>query len=101
MVPAVSTLCRRTSTKNQIIGYPRVKRPPTLAVPVPLLPRRRFVQGLAAGGVLLGLSPYARAFGVRSSRTSTGSAQVLAGTEFNLEIAESPVNFTGNPRMAT
>jgi CopA family copper-resistance protein len=26
---------------------------------------------------------------------------VLSGTEFNLEIGESPVNFTGNPRMAT
>ncbi|MFV0283418.1 MAG: copper resistance system multicopper oxidase [Castellaniella sp.] len=64
--------------------------------------RRRFVQGLAAGGVLLGLSPYARALGMQSSRTtSTGSAQILTGTEFNLEIGESPVNFTGSPRMAT
>ncbi|MCX5565832.1 copper resistance system multicopper oxidase [Alcaligenes phenolicus] len=65
------------------------------------MPRRRFVQGLAAGGVLLGLSPYARAVQAQSGRTSTGSAQILAGTEFNLEIGESPVNFTGNPRMAT
>ncbi|NYT85273.1 copper resistance system multicopper oxidase [Pollutimonas harenae] len=64
------------------------------------MPRRRFVQGLAAGGVLLGLSPYARALG-QSDRTSTGSAQILSGTEFNLEIGESPVNFTGNPRIAT
>ncbi len=30
-----------------------------------------------------------------------GSAVVLRGTEFNLEIGESPVNFTGSPRMAT
>jgi len=78
-----------------------VKRCTTLAVPVPLMPRRRFVQGLAAGGVLLGLSPYARALGMQSNPTSTGSAQILTGTEFNLEIGESPVNFTGSPRMAT
>lgn len=78
-----------------------MKRRTTLAIPVPLMPRRRFVQGLAAGGVLLGLSPYARALGMQSNPTSTGSAQILTGTEFNLEIGESPVNFTGSPRMAT
>ena len=78
-----------------------MKRRTTLAIPVPLMPRRRFVQGLAAGGVLLGLSPYARALGMQSNPTSTGSAQLLTGTEFNLEIGESPVNFTGSPRMAT
>jgi CopA family copper-resistance protein len=78
-----------------------VKRPTTLAVPLPVIPRRRFVQGLAAGGVLLGLSPIVRAAGMHSDGTSTGSAAVLSGTEFNLEIGESPVNFTGNPRMAT
>lgn len=78
-----------------------MKRPPTLAVPAQFMPRRRFVQGLAAGGVLLGLSPYARAIGAQSMGTSTGTAQILAGTEFNLEIGESPVNFTGSPRMAT
>ncbi len=78
-----------------------MKRPTTLAVPHPAIPRRRFVQGLAAGGVLLGLSPFVRAAGMQSGRTSTGSAAVLSGTEFNLEIGESPVNFTGSPRMAT
>ncbi|MDX3893210.1 copper resistance system multicopper oxidase [Pusillimonas sp.] len=78
-----------------------MKRPTTLAVPLPTIARRRFVQGLAAGGVLLGLSPFVRAADVRAAGTSTGSAAVLSGTEFNLEIGESPVNFTGNPRMAT
>jgi len=78
-----------------------VKRPTTLVVPLPAIPRRRFVQGLVAGGVLLGLSPFARAAGMQSAGTSTGSAAVLSGTEFNLEIGESPVNFTGKPRMAT
>ncbi|MGS1116526.1 copper resistance system multicopper oxidase [Castellaniella sp. UC4442_H9] len=65
------------------------------------MPRRRFVQGLVAGGVLLGLSPFTRATGLGSGTTGTGPAAVLSGTEFNLEIGESPVNFTGNPRIAT
>lgn len=78
-----------------------MKRSTTLAVPLPAIPRRRFVQGLVAGGVVLSLSPFARAAGMRSDGTSTGSAAVLSGTEFNLEIGESPVNFTGTPRMAT
>jgi CopA family copper-resistance protein len=78
-----------------------VKRPLPPSLALPLLHRRRFVQGLAAGGVLLGLSPFARAAGIRSDGTSTGSAPILRGTEFNLEIGETPVNFTGNPQMAT
>ena len=66
----------------------------------PYMPRRRFVQGLAAGGVMLGLSPFAHAAGIVSSQARTGTAPVLTGTEFNLEVGQSPVNFTGNPRMA-
>ena len=62
--------------------------------------RRRFVQGLAAGGVMLGLSPFAHAAGIVSSQARTGTAPVLTGTDFNLEVGQSPVNFTGNPRMA-
>ncbi|WJJ93238.1 copper resistance system multicopper oxidase [Neopusillimonas aromaticivorans] len=64
------------------------------------MPRRRFVQGLAAGGVMLGLSPFAHAAGIVSSQARTGTAPLLTGTEFNLEVGQSPVNFTGNPRMA-
>ncbi|SCC94110.1 Copper resistance protein A [Thiomonas sp. X19] len=67
----------------------------------PHLPRRRFVQGLAAGGVALGLSPFARPARADGEATSTGAAPVLRGTEFDLVIAESPVNFTGKPRTAT
>jgi len=33
--------------------------------------------------------------------TLTGSAPLLSGNEFDLAIAETPVNFTGKPRMAT
>ena len=63
--------------------------------------RRRFMQGLAAGGVLLGLPLLAaRAQGL-SPGTRTGTAPELRGTEFDLVLAETPVNFTGRPRMAT
>ena len=64
--------------------------------------RRRFVQGLAAGGALLGLAPVALpARADADAATRTGSAPVLTGTEFDLVVAETPVNFTGTPRMAT
>ncbi len=73
----------------------------SLYLPVPDLPRRRFVQGLAAGGVLLGLSSVVNPGWASGSEAVNRSAPVLSGTEFNLVIAESPVNFTGKPRMAT
>ncbi|MGK2914883.1 MAG: copper resistance system multicopper oxidase [Porticoccaceae bacterium] len=66
------------------------------------LPRRRFIQGLGLGltAGALGLIP---GVGIASPRTGTssGAAQVLAGTEFDLTIATTPVNFTGAMRMAT
>lgn len=65
-------------------------------------PRRRFVQGLAIGGVLAGLSPIFRpAWGRELPSTVTGNVPVLTGTEFDLTIAQTAVNFTGAPRMAT
>jgi len=69
---------------------------------LPDLPRRRFLQGLTAGGVLLGLSPWLRP--VRAEEPGgavVGAVPVLRGTEFDLTIGETPVNFTGTPRMAT
>lgn len=65
------------------------------------LPRRRFVQGLAAGGVLLGLAALPGRSWAKEDLNKSGGAPVLEGTDFNLVIGESPVNFTGNPRMAT
>jgi FtsP/CotA-like multicopper oxidase with cupredoxin domain len=66
------------------------------------LPRRRFLQGLAAGGILLGSLPWFKAAWAQgASATATGTAKVLSGTEFDLTIAETPVNFTGSPRLAT
>ena len=67
----------------------------------PNLPRRRFLQGLAAGGILLGAPALILPASAREAGTATGNAPVLSGTEFDLTIAETAVNFTGNPRMAT
>lgn len=74
---------------------------PPYSTVIPCLPRRRFVQGLAGGGVLLGLSPLLNTVLAQPRATQTGAPKVLSGTVFNLEIAESPINFTGSPRMAT
>ena len=72
------------------------------ALALPIASRRRFVQGLAASGVLLGsaASLADRAWS-QNGNAATGSAPVLRGTEFELVIAESPVNFTGTARVAT
>jgi CopA family copper-resistance protein len=61
--------------------------------------RRRFVKGLAAGGALFALAPVARS--VLAATTSSVPTASLTGTVFDLEIAETPVNFTGTPRMGT
>lgn len=63
--------------------------------------RRRFVGGLAAGGVLVGLAPLVRPVWAAPTATVTGAAPELRGTEFDLVIAETPVDFTGKARMAT
>ena len=65
---------------------------------LPDLSRRRFIEGLAAGGILLGLSPWIK---TAQAKETTPLTEILTGTEFNLTIAETPVNFTGAPRMAT
>jgi CopA family copper-resistance protein len=63
------------------------------------LSRRRFVQGVALGGAVAG-------FGLLHpsnvwALTSPGQPTVLSGTNFALEIAETPVNYTGAARLAT
>ena len=66
------------------------------------LPRRRFVGGLVAGGVLVGSSSLFGSAWARDVRaTATGTAPELTGTEFNLVVSASAVNFTGAPRLAT
>jgi CopA family copper-resistance protein len=59
--------------------------------------RRTFVKGLAASGLLAGLGLW------RSpvwALTSPGQPTALTGTEFDLVIGETPVNFTGAKRTA-
>ena len=62
------------------------------------LPRRRFVQGLALGGVAAGLGLF-RGGDVLAAGGSPRAE--LSGTYFELEIGELPVDFTGRKRVAT
>ena len=69
-------------------------------MPKPLFPpanlnRRRFVQGLAAGGVLAGL-PFASV----KAQAAPGVLPELTGSDFRLRIGHSPANFTGKARLA-
>lgn len=68
-------------------------RYPALPPGGPHASRRRFVQGLASGGALLGLGLWPRA-----GRSATPA--VLAGTDFDLSVGETLVNFTGKTRPA-
>ena len=61
------------------------------------LPRRRFVQGLALGGVAAGLGLWR---GNAMAQTAAPRAE-LRGNHFELEIDELPVDFTGRKRIAT
>ncbi|MFD4837999.1 copper resistance system multicopper oxidase [Achromobacter sp. NPDC058515] len=63
----------------------------------PTSTRRRFVQGLAAGGALAALGGWRAALAQRHA----APAAELRGTEFHLEIGETPVNFTGAARIGT
>ncbi|OGT57203.1 MAG: copper oxidase [Gammaproteobacteria bacterium RIFCSPHIGHO2_12_FULL_63_22] len=59
--------------------------------------RRRFVQGLAAGGAIAGLGWWPN---TSWAQTAPGNNNVLAGTDFELNIGETPMNFTGRTRNA-
>lgn len=63
------------------------------------LSRRRFVQGLALGGAVVGVGL------LRPSNawalTNPGNPTVQSSTDFTLDIVESMVNYTGTSRMAT
>jgi CopA family copper-resistance protein len=68
-------------------------RPGPMHSGFPRWSRRSFVAGMAGGAALLA------APGHRLSATTTRTSD-LSGTQFDLEIAEIPVNFTGLPRRA-
>lgn len=61
------------------------------------LSRRQFVHGLAAGGAMLGFGLWPKqSWALRSP----GQNEVLAGTQFDLSIGETLVNYTGKTRPA-
>ena len=62
------------------------------------LSRRRFVQGLVAGGVIAGFDLWRMP--VMAMRSPAEQA-VLTGNHFDLVIDEVPVNFTGRNAVAT
>ena len=59
--------------------------------------RRTFVKGLAAGGLLGGFGLWRTPVWALNS---PGQVNELSGTDFELFIGETPVNFTGQPRTA-
>jgi CopA family copper-resistance protein len=59
--------------------------------------RRQFVQGLAAGGVVASGALWPRPLWALKSASEP---QVLGGTDFDLVVGESPVNYTGRTRPA-
>ncbi len=77
--------------------------PARLLLPSPRgLSRRRFVQGLAAGGVLgaVGAVPAWAQASAGPGRAGSGTAPVLRGTEFDLVIQDAVVDFTGRKTIA-
>ncbi|MGB5570592.1 MAG: copper resistance system multicopper oxidase [Sedimenticolaceae bacterium] len=62
--------------------------------------RRRFVQGLAAGGALLGMGVSPRLSHAEQLRARMGP-QELHGSRFDLAYSPTPVNFTGKDLFAT
>jgi CopA family copper-resistance protein len=61
--------------------------------------RRTFVKGLAVGGVVAGLGIWRDSAAAQSAsaRQATG---VLSGTDFELDLGETLVDFTGSPKIA-
>ena len=59
--------------------------------------RRRFVQGLAVGGAVASLGLWPKSVWALKS---PGQPNVLSGTQFDLSIGETPMNFTGRTRNA-
>jgi len=66
--------------------------------PAGVIGRRRFVQGLMAGGLIAGLDLWR--WPAFAQKVAGGPPQ-LSGSYFNLAIEQTPVNFTGRPSVAT
>lgn len=63
--------------------------------------KRTFVKGLVAGGVIMGLSPCVTSAWAREYNGTNAQTSILTGTDFELIVSESTVNFTGVQRKAT
>ena len=74
------------------------RKPFPMDLPVSLS-RRRFVQGLAMGSVAAGMGLGSRALWANTDQVQ--KITTLTGTEFDLTIGETVVNFTGTPRIGT
>jgi CopA family copper-resistance protein len=61
--------------------------------------RRTFVKGLAMGGVVAGLGPFGDQVWAQDARARQATRE-LTGTDFDLQLGETLVNFTGSPRIA-
>jgi CopA family copper-resistance protein len=61
--------------------------------------RRTFVKGLAAGGAALTLGPWSTS-AFAQGQSPPVPWKELSGADFDLRIGETPMNFTGNPRVA-
>jgi CopA family copper-resistance protein len=61
---------------------------------MPIVSRRTFVRGVAGSALLLGAARW-------PSLRAAPSGSALSGTEFDLSIGATPVNFTGRARHAT
>ena len=66
--------------------------------PIPQPSRRTFVKGLAIGGAVAGLGLWRPS--AWASTDAGRQPMQLSGTEFDLGIDETPMNFTGSPRQA-
>src|SRR6266851_6826265 len=60
--------------------------------------RRRFVQGIVAGGVIAGLDLWR--WPALAAKNAAGPP-ILSGNSFNLVVEQVPVNYTGHPAYAT
>ena len=59
--------------------------------------RRTFVKGLAVGGAVAGLGLWRTSALAQDIPSTTWTT--LSGTDFDLRIGETPMNFTGHPRI--
>ena len=64
------------------------------------IPRRHFVKGMAAGGILFGMGIPPTSL-LAKSGSSVQQQPTLSGKRFNLTIEPYQVNFTGNKSLAT